>query len=777
MIETATDTIVETAAAPKIKVASDLDDPLEMVRQARKIRPAAGLITIAEWTDVGFISLLGGLLFALSISAVAYLLPGGPQNLPAIFGLGFGAGLLGAAVFAVSAIIPIFFPLALIVLQVASGTLTGAVAFNLLCAWFSVDPSTVPVLAQYSTIFLTFVFSVLPVMLCPIYFAFSLSSRWQTTVGWSLVGLIVCDQNGRRATFAQAFKRTILRLFWPIMFPGQLSHSNLIDDWVEERSQTVLVLKPRNLRAALIRARDEVHKSKDSITIVAHNALMNARVRQQQRVSNNASSAISAEAIRKLLKPDLQSVILRIEVYFIVMLSLLLIARCNAAYWTQVYFHGFQRGGIFSVFQVFIADHPIINQIGFIIAVLIYFGFFFVARRSIPQIVQLTSKGFSVSTKSIGLRSKLSKGNLSALNKWEDVESVYLEDKAGKEQDEKWLVFAMRNREPIKARLDIIRSINSKEEILHAIERWAPQASRSSELVSFLQPPSDFSYTDIWMDALSAPPKRDKLKPLIPGAVLKDNQYRVMRLIAVGGQGSVYLANDCVVSEDVVLKEFVLPVYVDLSVRRKTIERFEKEARLLKQLNHPKVVKLLDFFVEDHRAYLVLEHLDGKNLRDLVKDSGRVSEKDAISLALQMCEILRYLHNQDPVVIHRDFTPDNLILGSDGQLRLIDFNVAQSLDNAATTTGTVVGKPSFLAPEQFQGEPTPLSDMYSMGASLQYILTATDPTPIAQSHPAKVVPGISDGLDLIVATCTQYDMGLRYQTVDELESALKEQVV
>ncbi len=91
----------------------------------------------------------------------------------------------------------------------------------------------------------------------------------------------------------------------------------------------------------------------------------------------------------------------------------------------------------------------------------------------------------------------------------------------------------------------------------------------------------------------------------------------------MGGQGSVYLANDCISNEDVVLKEFVLPVYVDLAVRRKAIERFEKESRLLKQLEHPRIVKLLDYFVEDYRAYMVLEHLDGKNLHQVVKESAR----------------------------------------------------------------------------------------------------------------------------------------------------------
>jgi tRNA A-37 threonylcarbamoyl transferase component Bud32/uncharacterized RDD family membrane protein YckC len=757
--------MIETKSAPELKTTTDVDDPLQMVRQARKIRPAAGLVTVAEFTDIGVISVLGGLVFALSTALVAYMLPGAHNHLASVCALAFSVGWLGGFIFMISAIIPIFFPLALIVLQLVSGVATGAIVFDVLCLWFGIDPSTVPLLAQFSTIFLTLVYSVLPIFLCPLYFAVALSSRWQTSFGWSLVGLIVCDQNGHRATFRQAFKRTMLRLWWPIMFPSRLGNSNYIDDWVEERTNTVLVLKPRNLKAALIRARDQVHKSKDRIVIVAHNALMNPRVRQQQNISHNASSIISAEAIKQLLKLDWQSLILRVEVYVLIMLSLLFAARCNVAYWTQAYFHGFQEGGIFNVLRVFIHDHPVVNQMVPILVIGLYLGLFFMATRSIPQILQMTSKGFTVSSK-IGNRGV-------HLNKWEDIETVYMEDRTGKEQEEKWLVFSMRSSEPVKVRLDIIRSMGSKEEILHAIERWAPQASRNPELVSFLQPPSDFSYTDIWMDALSAPPKRDKLKPLIPGAVLKDNQYRVQRLIAVGGQGSVYLANDCVVSEDVVLKEFVLPVYVDLSIRRKTIERFEKEARLLKQLDNKKVVKLLDFFVEDHRAYLVLEHLDGQNLRDRVKDSGRIPEKETIGLALQMCEILRYLHNQEPMVIHRDFTPDNLILGNDGQLRLIDFNVAQSLDNASTTTGTVVGKPSYLAPEQFQGEPTPLSDLYSMGASLQYILTAADPTPIAQSHPAKLVPSISEGLDDIVAMCTDYNMALRFQSVDELEQALK----
>jgi len=742
------------------------DDALEMVRQARKIRPEAGMVTIAEFTDVAVIGILGGIIFGLAIGVVSCMIPGATSNMPAIIGCSFVGACVGAILFIVSAIIPIFFPAALLILQIASGTTLGAIVYNGLCAYFGVNPATAPLLAQLANIFLTIVLSVLPVLACPLYFAVTLSSRWQTSPGWSLVGLMVCDQYGHRASFGQAFKRTILRLFWPIMFPGTLRNSNLIDDWVEDHSKTVLVLKPQNLKAAMIRASDEVHKSKDRIVIVSHNALMHSRVREQQLISHNVSSTISAEAIKKLLKPDWQSVILRIETYFVLMLALLFTARCVYAYWTQVYFSGYHQSNIFMALPNFVAEHPLTGPAILVLFMIGYLGMFFLARRSIPQVLKMTPQGFSVSSTNI----KNAQTTIDHL--WQDVVNVYLEDRQTKEQEEKWLVFSMRNEEPVKVRLDIIRSLASKEEILRAVERWAPQASRDAELVSFLQPPSDFSYTDIWMDALSAPPKRDKLKPLIAGALLKDDQYKIVKLIAVGGQGSVYLAQDSLSCEEIVLKEFVLPVYVDLSIRRKTIERFEKEARLLKHLDHQQVVKLLDFFVDDHRAYLVLEHLDGKNLRDMVQQSGPIAEPEVVSLALQMCNILHYLHKQEPPVIHRDFTPDNLILGKDGKLRLIDFNVAQSLDNAATTTGTVVGKPSYLAPEQFQGEPTPLSDQYSMGATLYYILTAKEPKPIAQSHPAEVLPTISANMNTIVSTCTSYDMALRYQSVEDLEKAL-----
>ncbi|WP_457832106.1 protein kinase domain-containing protein, partial [Staphylococcus aureus] len=92
----------------------------------------------------------------------------------------------------------------------------------------------------------------------------------------------------------------------------------------------------------------------------------------------------------------------------------------------------------------------------------------------------------------------------------------------------------------------------------------------------------------------------------------------------------------------VVLKEFILPVHVDVNVRKSALESFENEARILKQMDSPNVVKLIDFFVEDHRAYLVLEHIDGMSLRELVEKNGAMKESQVKELALQMCSILSY---------------------------------------------------------------------------------------------------------------------------------------
>jgi serine/threonine-protein kinase len=244
-----------------------------------------------------------------------------------------------------------------------------------------------------------------------------------------------------------------------------------------------------------------------------------------------------------------------------------------------------------------------------------------------------------------------------------------------------------------------------------------------------------------------------------------------MRSIGVGGQGTAYLCRDLTAKDQtgtVVLKETIIPVFGDDSIRRKSLESVEKESRLLQSLDSPGIVKLLDHFVEDHRAYLVLEHIDGCNLRDAVQSDGPMSNEQTHDMALQMCEILKVLHTNG--VVHRDFTPDNLILNSRGNLKLIDFNVAQQLQGGST--GTIVGKHAYLPPEQFRGKATSQSDLYAFGATLFYLLTGQDPEPISQSTPRAVNEEVDATLNDIVTRSTALQTSNRYQSAEEIEAIL-----
>ncbi|MBX9567467.1 MAG: serine/threonine protein kinase [Candidatus Obscuribacterales bacterium] len=320
-------------------------------------------------------------------------------------------------------------------------------------------------------------------------------------------------------------------------------------------------------------------------------------------------------------------------------------------------------------------------------------------------------------------------------------------------------------------RLGGIPSAEERAKVLEAVETFSPELQRDAACVQALELPPNYSYTELWLQALSGPPKRERLTPLERGATLREQRYAVARQLGVGGQGTAYLAYDRELQMEVVLKEFILPVFVDVNVRRQSLERFEHEARILRQLDFDKIVSLIDFFVEDHRGYLVLEHIDGKSLRQIVIESGALPEKTVRDLTAQMCEIQSYMHNLTPPVVHRDFTPDNLILRKDGMLKLVDFNVAQQKET--TATGTVVGKHAYLPPEQFRGQPTTQSDIYSMGASIFFLLTAQEPDPITTLHPREVNASVSEQLDAFVAKATQIELKDRYARCEDLLEDLK----
>jgi tRNA A-37 threonylcarbamoyl transferase component Bud32 len=357
---------------------------------------------------------------------------------------------------------------------------------------------------------------------------------------------------------------------------------------------------------------------------------------------------------------------------------------------------------------------------------------------------------------------------------WEQMERIEMFYPEGKtaQQDSVLKFKSINDSLSLTLKLGAISTIQERGKLQEGIDKWAGNLSRDPHLLEVLKPAVDHSYTELWMQALSAPPKRERLTPLAPNSQLHEGRFTIIDQLGVGGQGTAYLTHNSSDNSEVVLKEFILPVYVDVNVRRQALERMQNEAAMLRRLDNPRIVRLLDFFIEDHRGYLVLERIDGYSLRKIVDDEGKMSEQRVRELALQMCEMLKYLHSLTPPVVHRDFTPDNLIWGSDGILKLVDFNVAQQTES--TATGTVVGKHCYLPPEQFRGKPCTQSDIYAMGATLYYLLIGEDPEPITSSNPSLKCPEISSELNAIIARATALDIAKRCANAEEIEAALSE---
>lgn len=361
---------------------------------------------------------------------------------------------------------------------------------------------------------------------------------------------------------------------------------------------------------------------------------------------------------------------------------------------------------------------------------------------------------------------------------WHDVQAVELRRPRGARSASRCrIVLRAANRRISLCVGDLVEP-GGLDRLVAAIKERVPAGKMARELVEFTDPPAiQESYTELWLKEWAAPPQRRSLKPLDAGRELDGGRYRILEKLGGGGQGTVYLAavsgqarlaGD--LPEVVALKEFVLPVFPDPEVRRKAAARFQSEADLLARIEHPAIVRMLDVFVEDHRAYLVLERASGRTLRALVRECGALEEKEVLSLARQMCDILIYLHGLAPPVVHRDFAPDNLMVCREGNLKLIDFSVATQ--QAETVTGTVVGKPNYVPPEQFRGKPVTQSDIYALGATLYFLLTAREPEAISAQHPRQAAAGVSERLDAIVARATAPAAAERYVSAEDLRAEL-----
>jgi serine/threonine protein kinase len=213
----------------------------------------------------------------------------------------------------------------------------------------------------------------------------------------------------------------------------------------------------------------------------------------------------------------------------------------------------------------------------------------------------------------------------------------------------------------------------------------------------------------------------------LPASQLLYNRYRILQRLAQGGQSAVYLVQDTLVGEQRAVKE-MSEAQLGPVERDKAVNDFLREAEMLRLLDHPALAKVYDCFVDNHKHYLVMEYVRGHNLEDELIDAGRpLPWERVLSWGSALCEVLAYLHGQNPPIIYRDLKPANVMVQPDDTIKLIDFGIARWLHPMRSHDTSKLGTDGYAPLEQYNAHSEPRSDLYALGASLYHLLTGRVP--------------------------------------------------
>jgi hypothetical protein len=257
----------------------------------------------------------------------------------------------------------------------------------------------------------------------------------------------------------------------------------------------------------------------------------------------------------------------------------------------------------------------------------------------------------------------------------------------------------------------------------------------------------------------------DMLDFALPAALTLADRYTIERPISSGAMGAVYRAWDTQSESAVAVKHVENTHHA---------ERFEVEARLLKQLCHPRVVKVLDYFKDERGQYLVMALVEGTDLHAVLKERGSpgLPPECAIQYIGQACEALEYVHAQQ--IVHRDVKPHNLILDRGEGVMLVDFGIARLIEEQTEDEGTVgIGTPRYMAPEVFAGgSVSPRSDVFGLAATLWTLLTGEPPVYASPRRLETLVPDISPEVAEAVRAGLEMLPERRVASVDAFARAL-----
>src|SRR4051812_21632472 len=257
------------------------------------------------------------------------------------------------------------------------------------------------------------------------------------------------------------------------------------------------------------------------------------------------------------------------------------------------------------------------------------------------------------------------------------------------------------------------------------------------------------------------------------------NRYEIERELAKGGMADVFVSYDRQLKRRVAVKVLFPEFARDPSF----VERFRREAQNAASLNHPNIAAVYDWGQERGTYYIVMEYVEGRSLRDIIRTEGPLPAAAAARIAGELADALAFAHRNG--VVHRDVKPGNVLITASGQVKLTDFGIAANQFDAnqgLTQTGSVMGTATYFSPEQAQGHPVDgRSDVYSLGVVLYEMLagvppfTGESPVAVAMKHVREVpppmrtrVPDVPAQLESIVNAALTKDIEMRYQSADEM---------
>src|SRR2546421_1553087 len=257
---------------------------------------------------------------------------------------------------------------------------------------------------------------------------------------------------------------------------------------------------------------------------------------------------------------------------------------------------------------------------------------------------------------------------------------------------------------------------------------------------------------------------------------LFDGRYRIVRKLGTGGMANVSLAEDEVLGRRVAIK-----ILNDRHAGDdQFVERFRREAKNAASLSHPNIVSIYDRGEAEGTYYIAMEYLDGRSLKELIVSRGPAPVNIAIDYAQQILAALRFAHRHG--IVHRDIKPHNVLVDTEGRLKVTDFGIARAGASQMTEAGSIIGTAQYLSPEQAKSAPVDqTSDLYSVGVVLYELLTGVVPfsgdTPveIAMKHLSSVPEApsahraeIPHDLDMVVMRALAKAPAARYQSAEEM---------